>query len=156
MNDLQENISQAEEICEQLRNKKLLVVNPRRKNGLIIYKKYHAEFAGPGAVAGSSFDLDVKLVIPVGNLSLITPKNSQERQRAYLIRRQWVRLTKQITDSPEPKQRAKMVINQFEHYFGSEIVCTIPDEAFARLVGVLPQTVAQMRDDEERKGLVLS
>ena len=34
-------------LVERLKAKELLIVNPRRKNGLIIYKKYHAEFAGP-------------------------------------------------------------------------------------------------------------
>jgi len=32
---------------------KVLMVNHRRRNGLIIYKRYHAEFAGPGAAVGS-------------------------------------------------------------------------------------------------------
>ena len=55
-------------ILPQIKQKKLLIVNPRRKNGLILYKRYYAEFAGPGAVIGSEFD--------------------EEKINAYLIRRQ--------------------------------------------------------------------
>lgn len=130
--------------------KHLLVVNPRRKNGVILYKPYHAEFAGPGAVIGSIFDLDVIQVIPVGKLSLVTPQTSQEKINAYLIRRQWVRLTKQITDNPVPLQRAQVILNQFENWFDAETAAQLPDEAFALLVGVLPQTIRKVRDEFER------
>ncbi len=135
-------------IIVQLRDKKLLVVNPKRKNGLIIYKRYHAEFAGPGAVVGSFFDIDVEGVLPVGSLSLITPQTSQERISAYLLRRQWVRLIKQITDNPEPIERAETILNQFRHWFDQETASKLPDEAFARLVGVLPQTIRRAREIE--------
>lgn len=145
--------SQAAEIIVNLREKELLIVNSRRRNGLIIYKRYHAEFAGPGAVIGSLFDFDAASVLPVGDLSLVRPKNSKERERAYLIRRQWVRLIKQITDNPEPTQRAKMILNQFENWFDAQTATQLPDEAFARLVGVLPQTISKVRSTENRMEL---
>ncbi|ACK70320.1 conserved hypothetical protein [Gloeothece citriformis PCC 7424] len=137
------------EILLQLHQKQLLVVNPRRKNGIILYKRYHAEFAGPGAVIGSVFDTDVVKVIPVGKLSLVSPQTSQEKINAYLIRRQWVRLTKQITDNPVPLQRAQVILNQFENWFDPEIAAQLPDEAFALLVGVLPQTIRKVRNEFE-------
>ena len=139
--------SQASEILSQIHNGQLLVVNPRRKNGLILFKKYHAEFAGPGAVVGSLFDLDIARVLPVGNLILVQPQTSKEKINAYLIRRQWIRLTKQITDNPAPVQRAQVILNQFEHWFDAQTAAQMPDEAFALLVGVLPQTIRKVRDD---------
>ncbi len=146
--DLQQDLIEYSSSCDlltQLNSGQLLVVNSRRRNGLIIYKRFHAEFAGPGAAVGSFFDLDCKRAIPVGDLSLVYPETQEERQKAYLIRRQWIRLTQQLTDNPLPLQRAQMILNQFENYFGSEIVAQMPDEAFALLVGVLPQTVRMMR-----------
>lgn len=137
-------------ILQQLQAKQLLIVNPRRKNGVILYKSYYAEFAGPGAVIGSVFDADVCQVIPVGKLSLVTPQTSQEKINAYLIRRQWVRLTKQITDNPIPIQRAQVILNQFENWFDAETAAQLPDEAFALLVGVLPQTIRKIRNEFER------
>lgn len=124
----------------------LLIVNPRRKNGLIIYKKYHAEFAGPGAIVGGQFDLGVVNLLPVGKVSLVSPQDSQARKQAYKMRRQWVRLTKQIIDNPEPMERAQVILNQFEHWFDLETVAKLPDEAFALLVGVLPQTIRKVRN----------
>ncbi len=136
------------EILQRIQNQELLMVNPRRKNGLIVYKKYHAEFVGPGAIVGGQFDPDVIKIISVGNLSLIEPQNSEEKRSAYKMRRQWVRLTKQITDNPLPEERAQVILNQFENWFDLSTVSQIPDEAFALLVGVLPQTIRKVRDNQ--------
>ena len=138
----------SDDILTQIQKQKLLVVNPRRKNGLIIYKKYHAEFVGPGAIVGGQFDTDVVSAIAVGKLSLICPETSEERRQAYKMRRQWVKLTKQITDNPIPTERARVILNQFEHWFDAETVALLPDEAFALLVGVLPQTIYKVRYSE--------
>lgn len=135
----------ATDFLAQLNSGQLLMVNSRRRNGLVIYKRYHAEFAGPGAVVGGFFDLDCSRAVPVGDLSLVQPETPEERQKAYLIRRQWIRLTQQFTDNAAPTQRAQMILNQFENYFDSETVAQLPDEAFALLVGVLPHTISMVR-----------
>ncbi|MDJ0600042.1 MAG: hypothetical protein QNJ37_14520 [Crocosphaera sp.] len=140
---------QIEEILRHLHHKKLLVINPRRKNGLILYKPYHAEFAGPGAAIGADFDYDVIDVLPVGKLSLTVPKTSQERINSYLIRRQWVKLAKQISDNTIAQQRAQVILNQFEHWFDLETATHLSDETFALLVGVLPQTMKKVRTQSE-------
>ncbi|MBO3461389.1 hypothetical protein [Aetokthonos hydrillicola] len=123
----------------------VFIVNSRRRNGLILFKHYHAEFAGPGAAVGGDYDKNCIGVLPIGNLSLLTPESHEERQKAYLIRRQWIRLIKQITENPVPRQRVQKILDQFEQYFPPEIVAKLPDEAFALLVGVLPQTVGLVR-----------
>ncbi len=135
----------APEIVKILRSGQVLVVNSRRRNGLILYKGFHAEFAGPGAAVGSIHDLDCTSALSVGNLSLLSPDSHEERQKAYLIRRQWIRLLKQITEKPLPQQRVQKILEQFEQYFDPETVAQLPDEAFALLVGVLPQTVSAVR-----------
>lgn len=137
------------DILTQLSKRQLLIVNSRRRNGLILYKRFHAEFAGPGAAVGSFFDLDCERVLPIGDLALVCPKSPEERQKAYLIRRQWIRLTQQLTDNPLPTQRAQMILNQFDNYFGAEIVAQVPDDAFALLVGVLPQTIELIRRNSQ-------
>jgi hypothetical protein len=133
------------QLLTQLNSGQLLVIDGSRRNGLIIYKRYHAEFAGPGAAVGGFFDVGVRRVLAVGDLSLTSPDNYEERQKAYLIRRHWIRLTEQLTENPVPLQRAQMLITQFEHYFDPETVSQIPDEALSLLVGVLPMTVRMIR-----------
>ncbi|MUH00435.1 hypothetical protein F7734_52465 [Scytonema sp. UIC 10036] len=129
------------DLLTMLLSGKVFMVNSRRRNGLILFKHFHAEFAGPGAAVGGDYDRDCVGALPIGNLSLLTPETHDERQKAYLIRRQWIRLIKQITENPVPQQRVQKVLDQFEQYFPPEIVAQLPDEAFAFLVGVLPQTV---------------
>lgn len=135
----------ADEILRHIQAGHLLVVNKRRRNGLVLYKHFHAEFAGPGAAVGGLFDKECQKVIPVGDLSLLSPETHEERQEAYLIRRQWIRLTQQFTDASESIQRAQKILNQFETYFDAPTIARIPDESFALLVGVLPHTVRRAR-----------
>ncbi len=137
--------SYGSDILNKLLSGKVFMVNSRRRNGLILFKRHHAEFAGPGAVVGGDYDRDCQGVLPIGNLSLLSPETHDERQKAYLIRRQWIRLIKQITENPVPGQRVQKILDQFEQYFPPEVVSKLPDEAFALLVGVLPQTVAIVR-----------
>ncbi len=137
--------SQASDILKQLHDRQLLIVNTRRRNGLILYKRYHAEFAGPGSAVGGDVDQDCQQALAIGNISLLRPESADERLRGYLVRRQWLRLTKQITDNPVPLQRAQMLLNNLNHYFGFETMTQLPDEALALLVGVLPQTMSMAR-----------
>ncbi|MBD2388541.1 hypothetical protein [Cylindrospermum sp. FACHB-282] len=137
--------SQDSDILTLLHSGKVFIVNSRRRNGLILFKQYHAEFAGPGAAVGGNYDCDCLWVLSIGNLSLLNPESNEERQKAYLIRRQWIRLIKQITENPVSGQRVHKIIDQFEQYFPSEMVTHLPDAAFALLVGVLPQTVSIVR-----------
>jgi hypothetical protein len=137
--------SHRSDILASLHSGKVLIVNSRRRNGLIVFKRYHAEFAGPGAIVGGDYDRDCEFVMPIGNLSLLTPESYEDRQKAYLIRRQWVRLIKQITENSVPAQRVQKILEQFEQYFPTEMVAALPDVAFSMLVGVLPQTVSIVR-----------
>ncbi|WP_414565091.1 MULTISPECIES: hypothetical protein [unclassified Anabaena] len=137
--------SYGSDILTLLHSGKVFVVNSRKRNGLILFKRYHAEFAGPGAAVGGNYDGDCEMVLPIGNLSLLTPESYEERQKAYLIRRQWIRLIKQITENPLPQQRVQKILDQFEQYFPLEMVAQMPDIVFALLVGVLPQTVGTVR-----------
>ncbi|MCU0515397.1 MAG: hypothetical protein MUC60_00780 [Oscillatoria sp. Prado101] len=133
------------EILAQIGSGQLLAVAQNRRCGLIIYKRFHAEFAGPGAAVGGFLDVDCQQIVPVGDLALVYPESYPERQKAFSIRRHWIRLTEQLTQNAAPMQRAQTILTQFEHYFDSDTVSQISDEAFARLVGVLPQTVATVR-----------
>lgn len=123
-----------------------LIVNSRRKNGLIIYKQHHAEFAGPGALVGGIIDPDAVELIPVGNWSISPPQDERERQRAILMRRQWIVLFNRTTTNIDPHTRVKQILNQFENWFDPDTVTEIPDDAIARLVGVTSDTVTEVRD----------
>lgn len=134
-----------DDTLKRITSGQLWVVNPRRRNGLVIYRQFHAMFAGPGAIVGGEFDRDCTAVIPLGKLSLLTPDSHEDQQKALRIRLQWVRLTQNFTDRPIPIERAQMILEQFKMYFDDKIVRKVPNEAFARLVGVFPETVGIAR-----------
>ncbi|MEG4149243.1 hypothetical protein [Microcoleus sp. Pol12B5] len=135
------------DILAEINSGKLLMVDSRRRNGLILIKRFHAEFAGPGAAVGGAFDVDSQQAIPVGDFCLVCPHSPEEIQKAFGIRRQWVRLMEQLTAKPTALERAQMVLTQFEQYLDSEMVAQIPDEALALLVGVFPQTIRAARQE---------
>ncbi|XZN89070.1 MAG: hypothetical protein ACM65M_15435 [Microcoleus sp.] len=136
------------DIIAELSSGKLLLVDSRRRNGLILIKRFHAEFAGPGAAVGGAFDVDSQQVIPVGDFCLVYPESPEARQKAFGIRRHWVRLTEQLTAKPEALERAQMLLTQFEQYFDVQTVAQIPDRALALLIGVFPQTIRQARQSD--------
>ena len=133
-------------VVEKLDSGKLWVVNSRRRNGLIVLREFHAEFAGPGAAVGGDLDSnDIVGIIPIGNLSLLSPDSHEAHQNAIKIRLQWIRLTQNFTDQPQPDDRARMILEQFKTYFDQATVDLVPDQAFAMLVGVLPRTIQRVR-----------
>lgn len=135
-----------DEVVEKLDSGQLWVVNSRRRNGLIVMREFHAEFAGPGAAVGGDLDHgDIVKIIPIGNLSLLKPDSHEAHQNAIKIRLQWIRLTQNFTDQPSPDDRARMILEQFKTYFDQTTVNRVPDKAFAMLVGVLPQTIHRVR-----------
>ena len=136
-----------DDVVEKIGSGQLWVVNSRRRNGLIVLREFHAEFAGPGAAVGGLIDDDVVDVIPIGNLSLLAPDSHEDHQNAIKIRLQWIRLTQNFTDQPEPADRARMILEQFKTYFDQETVDSVSDNAFAMLVGVLPQTIHRVRSE---------
>jgi len=136
-------------ILAEINSGQLLMVDSRRRNGLILIKRFHAEFAGPGAAVGGAFDVDSVQAIPVGDFCLVSPQSPEERQKAFGIRRHWVRLTEQLTRKPVALERAQMLLTQFEQHFDAETVVQIPDQALALLIGVFPQTILRAREGND-------
>jgi hypothetical protein len=134
-----------DEILSKIRGSDLWVINPRKRNGLIINKGFYTEFAGPGAAIGGSLDVDCNSFISLGSLSLIAPDSAEEQQKALRIRLQWVRLTQNFTDKPDALERAQLILEQFKSYFDQGMVRQVPDEVFALMVGVFPYTIRKAR-----------
>jgi len=141
--------SQGSDTLSLLQTGKVFIVNSRRRNGLILFKRYHAEFAGPGAAVGGLFDLECSRVIPVADFGLVYPESYEERQQAYVIRQQWIRSTQKVTHNPVPLQRATELLTVLVECFDCDTVAQLPDDALAMLVGVLPKTIKMARRKAE-------
>ncbi|NET10905.1 MAG: hypothetical protein F6K16_40715, partial [Symploca sp. SIO2B6] len=114
-------VSDMDWVLEQIRSGKTLTVDCQHRNGLILCKPFHAEFAGPGATVGGIFDLDCQQVLAVGRGLVQLSTSHEENQKAYRIRCLWTRLMRELTQIDSPHQRAKKVLTQFEAYFGKDI-----------------------------------
>ncbi len=135
------------ELITQLSSGQLLVVDGTRHSGLIIQKRYHSEFAGPGSAVGGFFDIGVQHLFPIGDLSLLAPASSayDERQQAFSTRRQWLRLIEQLTENAAPLMRSALLLERFSHYFDNAMIDVLPNEVLANLIGVMPTTMAIAR-----------
>lgn len=129
------------QILTQLSSGQLLAIDSRHRGGLIICKRHHAEFAGPGSAVGGVCDIDCGRVIPIGDLALIHPESFPERQKAFAMRQKWFGLTLKVMETQVPLKRAGAILYLLDKYFGSECVRPLPDEIIGQLVGVLPKTV---------------
>jgi hypothetical protein len=137
--------TQVSEILTQIHNSELLIVNDQHRGGVILIKPFYAEFAGPGAAFGGILDRDCQQIIPVGDFSIIIPQSFPEREKAYHIRQQWVRLLHQLTSQESSRARSRMLLTHLEHYFSAEIVAQLPDDILSLLIGVFPQTIRHAR-----------
>ena len=123
----------------------ILAVSELKKCGLILCKAYHADFAGPGAAVGSPVEQGYNVIIAIGEPDLVPVYTSEDRQKAYSRRIQWMRWLERITNYPDPAARVEKLLSGFEAFFSRQAVMEIPDEALALLVGVLPQTIRAVR-----------
>jgi len=138
-------MTQPTEILSQLQTGQLLRVKGSHGSALIICHPHHSELAGPGAAVGSVFDLKCSRVIPIGKVSIVYPETRIERQKAYVLRQQWILFTHKAMESWVPLQRAKRLLIMLYQYFDTQLIEELPDEVLARLVGVLPKTIGIMR-----------
>jgi len=132
-------------ILKQIQQGHSFTVDPKRRTGLILCKAFHSEFAGPGASIGGAFDLDCKAIVMIGGLWVNPATSQMDSQKAYRIRRAWLRMIQEFAELNSPAQRAKKILAQFDLYFGRTIAAQIPDHALGALVGVLPQTIRAHR-----------
>ncbi len=123
----------------------LLMVGERKKSGLILCKEFHAEFAGPGAALCSPVEQPYKAVIAIGSPDIMTTHSASDRSRAYGLRIQWSRWLYRIADQENPVDRVDKLLAGLEEFFGRSVVMSLPTEVLALLVGVLPQTVDQVK-----------
>lgn len=127
----------------------ILVLGEQKKSGLIVGKTHYAEFVGPGAAVFSPTETDFLGTIAIGEPVLMRVKTSEARQRAYNIRIQWMRWLQKITESQkDPIKRSEKLLWSLEGFFGAAIVWQLPDEALAQLIGVLPRTMQEVRQQQ--------
>lgn len=144
-NSMSSQVLESTALLNTLNSGQLLMLEPSKRNAIIICKAFHAEFAGPGAAVGGPLDIESAGIIPIGDVSFLHPQTYEERQTAFAKRMHWIRWLQQATDNPIPIQRARILLFSLEEFFSALEVSALPSEVLARLAGVLPQTLDSAR-----------
>ena len=120
----------------------LLVLKPNCRGWLIIQKPFYADFVGPGAAVGGSFDIQSTSVYVMGEVEFYAPTTYEERQQAFQTRIAYIQKLEEILSVSSAIHRACLMIQQLSLWLGVSHVRRIPLELIAQLGGVLPKTVS--------------
>ncbi len=134
-----------------LKSGQLLALTTDCQGALLIQKPYFAEFAGPGAAVGGSFDIKCTSVYVLGVVKFQAPASLSERQQAFQQRMGYIKQLQEITSEQTPLRRARAMVNQLNQWCGVDEVRNIPNEIIAKLIAVLPETVAIARQQRPQE-----
>ncbi len=134
--------SENKQPIEMLKDGQLLSLSESYPAGLILQKPYYAEYIGPGAAVGGMFDLQCVTIHPLGKAELSTPETLDERQNAFQRRMEDIEQMQLICEKDLPIERAVAVLEMLSQHFYQDEIQMIPNEVLAKLVGVLPSTMA--------------
>jgi hypothetical protein len=122
-----------------------LCLSPECQGGLILQKPFYADFVGPGALVGSSIDVNCTSVYVIGTVEFDVPTTNAERQRAFQKRMAYSQRLQDISGVEAPLRRSFFILKQLSHWVGTQETHKIPDELVARLAGLLTRTVKLAR-----------
>ena len=127
---------------EQLKSGQLLALAEHPSSGLILQKPYYAEFISPGAALGGMFDIQCVSIHTLGNAEFTVPETLEDRKQAFQKRIADIEAMQQLCQADSPLQCACAVLEMLCGRFMIEEIQTIPNDILAKLVGVLPSTIA--------------
>ena len=127
---------------EQLKSGQLLALANHQGSGVILQKPYYAEFIGPGSALGGLFDIHCVSIHTLGNAEFTVPESLEDRKQAFQKRIADIEAMQQLCQLDSPLQRASEVLKMLCDSFMTEEIQTIPNDILAKLVGVLPSTIA--------------
>lgn len=101
---------------------------------------------------GRPCDFDCQEAIAIGNRwELVSMTAAADQQTAYRRRIQWMYWLKKIAERPKASERAELLLSSFDAFFVPEAIAALPTEVLAKLVGVFPQTMAQVHEQHYRE-----
>ena len=115
------------------------------QGGIILQKPFYADFVGPGAAVGSSFDINCTSVYVIGSVKFCASTIYSERQQAFQQRMSYTQQLQDILQVESPLERACLIMHQLGQWVGAEEAKKIPDNLVAQLAGLLPRTVVFAR-----------
>jgi hypothetical protein len=127
---------------EQLKSGQLLALSNHPSSGLILQKPYYAEFISSGAALGGMFDIHCVSLHTLGNAEFFVPETLEDRKQAFQKRIADIEAMQKLCQSESPLHRASAVLEMLCGKYLIEEIQTISNDTLAKLVGVLPSTIA--------------
>jgi hypothetical protein len=134
--------SKSNQPIELLKSGQLLAVTNSEASGIILQKPFFAEFIGPGAAIGGLFDLKCVTIYTLGKAEFTAPATREERQVAFRRRMDDVTTMQNLCQSDVPLRRAIDLLDMLCDRMGTDEIRLIPNEVLAKIVGVIPGTIA--------------
>jgi hypothetical protein len=105
-----------------------------------------ADLILPGSALGGVIDSrGFQHLIPIGPIKLTYPETLEARQKAYHRRLESIVWQQRFVSDPIPTNRAQKLLASLYKSFGVAVIDPLQDDVLARLVGVLPGTIATVR-----------
>jgi hypothetical protein len=134
--------SKSNQPIELLKSGQLLAVTDSEPAGIILQKPFFAEFIGPGAAIGGLFDLKCVTIYTLGKAEFTAPATQEERQFAFRRRIDDIAIMQTLCQTEAPLRRAIDLLDMLCDRMGTTEIRTIPNEVLAKVVGVMPGTIA--------------
>jgi hypothetical protein len=134
--------SKSNQPIELLKSGQLLAVTDSEPAGIILQKPFFAEFIGPGAAIGGLFDLKCVTIYTLGKAEFTAPATQEERQLAFRRRIDNIAAMQTLCQAEAPLRRAIDLLDMLCDRMGTTEIRSIPNEVLAKIVGVMPGTIA--------------
>lgn len=134
--------SKSNQPIELLKSGQLLAVTDSETSGIILQKPFFAEFIGPGAAIGGLFDLKCVTIYTLGKAEFTAPVSLEERQLAFRRRIDNLATMQTLCQADAPLRRAIDLLDMLCGRFGVDEIRSIPNDVLAKIIGVLPGTIA--------------
>jgi hypothetical protein len=134
--------SKSNQPIELLKSGQLLAVTDSEPAGIILQKPFFAEFIGPGAAIGGLFDLKCVTIYTLGKAEFTAPATQEERQLAFRRRIDDIAAMQTLCQAEAPLRRAIDLLDMLCDRMGTTEIRSIPNEVLAKIVGVMPGTIA--------------
>jgi hypothetical protein len=134
--------SKSNQPIELLKSGQLLAVTDSETSGIILQKPFFAEFIGPGAAVGGLFDLKCVTIYTLGKAEFTAPSTQEERQVAFRRRIDNIAAMQALCQSEAPLRRAIDLLDLLCKHGGVDEIRSIPNDVLAKVVGVMPGTIA--------------
>lgn len=126
---------------ESLQDGQLFSLVNHGQIGVILQKRYYAEYIGPGAAIGGQLDLECVSIHMLGAVEYDIPKNDEMRYGAFQKRIKNIEQFQEICEISSPVHRGIAVLEMLSQQFSLEEIQLIPNKLLAMLVGVAPSTI---------------